>query len=136
MFVYNGSKLEQDIEDLKNEAGKSEYEKIVEPYKKRIAELEKTIVMLRIDFDALFSASREVLDSLEQNYLKIVVNTSEPRAYYSEGVDFDVVDDYRFKTIAIPVKQNIQEQFDARFCKYTAKHAPELYKAFKEINNG
>lgn len=131
MFVYNGSKLEQDIEDLKNKVGKSEYEKIVEPYQKRITTLEMEIWTLKSDLDALYSASRELLNSIDQNYLNIIVNTHEPKAYYSKGVDFEIIDEHEYVKLAIPVKQDIKEQFDIRLRSYINKHAEIFIKENK-----
>ena len=41
MFCYKGSKLESDLDNLKSEIKKTDYEKTIEPYQKRIKELEK-----------------------------------------------------------------------------------------------
>lgn len=36
MFCYKGSKLESDLDDLKREIRKTDYEKAIEPYQKQI----------------------------------------------------------------------------------------------------
>ena len=41
MFLYNGSKLESDLDILKREIKKADYEKVIEPYQRKINELEK-----------------------------------------------------------------------------------------------
>lgn len=43
MFCYKGSKLESDLNDLKKEYKKTDYEKAIEPYQIRIKKLEKNI---------------------------------------------------------------------------------------------
>lgn len=44
MFCYKGSKLESDLDNLKSEIKKTDYEKTIEPYQKRIKELEKKYI--------------------------------------------------------------------------------------------
>lgn len=45
MLFYNGSKLESDLDDLKREIKKTDYEKTIEPYQKQIDELEKNYII-------------------------------------------------------------------------------------------
>lgn len=44
MFCYKESKLESDLDNLKSEIKKTDYEKTIEPYQKRIKELEKKYI--------------------------------------------------------------------------------------------
>ena len=47
MFCYKGSKLESDLNDLKKEYKKTDYEKAIEPYQRQINELEKKLYYLK-----------------------------------------------------------------------------------------
>lgn len=110
MFLYEGSGLKEDIQELKKNINKPEYEKIIEPYQERINKLEMEIYDLKKASEALFSAAQLLIKSLDHEYLKIIVEKEEPRAYFSTS-PFAPTEDVRFERINVPIKMNIREDF-------------------------
>lgn len=129
MFLYRGSKLEQDINDLKNQAKKSDYEKTIEPFQTEINDLQRQLYYQKKDIEALYSASIELLRSLDKEYLHVIINTHEPKAYYSEMPEFEVCESV-FKRITIPVKQDLLEHFANRLYYFKDK-----YKEILEVGD-
>lgn len=109
MFLYEGSGLKEDIQELKKNINKPEYEKIIEPYQNKIHELQDEIIKLRNSRSALYSAAQLLIESLDREYLKIIVTEEEPRAYFATSPSVTRVSE--FKTIDVPIKMNIKEDF-------------------------
>lgn len=107
MLFYNGSKLESDLNNLKNEIKKTDYEKIIEPYQKRIKELEKKVYILTQDMESLYSVGKGLINSIDKDYLEVIINIDEPKAYFKplELTEMTV------KRIAIPIKQDLLENY-------------------------
>lgn len=63
MLFYNGSKSESDLNDLKREIKKTDYEKTIKPYQKQINELEKKLYYLTRDIESLYLAGKELINS-------------------------------------------------------------------------
>ena len=82
MFFYNGSKLESDMNDLKKECKKTDYEKAIEPYQKQINELEKKLYYQAQDIETLYSIGKELIKSINKDYLEVIINLDEPKAYF------------------------------------------------------
>ena len=110
MFLYEGSGLKEDIQELKKNINKPEYEKIIEPYQNKIHELQDEIIKLRNSRSALYSAAQLLIKSLDHEYLKIIVEKEEPRAYFSTS-PFAPTEDVRCERINVPIKMNIREDF-------------------------
>ena len=118
MFFYNGSKLESDLNDLKKECKKSDYEKVIEPYQKQINELEKKIYYLNQDMEALYLAGKSLVDSVDKNYLDVIINLDEPKAYFRKPE----LKTMNIKKIAVPIKQDLLENYMYWINFYKAKY--------------
>lgn len=118
MFFYGGSKLESDLDDLKKEIKKTDYEKAIEPYKKQIHELEEKVYYLNQDMEALYLAGKELINSIDMDYLKVVINLDEPKAYFGTPE----LTEATFKNIAVPIKQELLENYVYLFNYYKSKY--------------
>lgn len=118
MLLYSGSKLEQDLKDLTNEVKKTDYEKAIEPFQERIRELEIQLYNQRKDMEALFLASRELINSIEKEHINLIVCTSEPKAYYGKHPEFEALD---YQKIKVPIKQYVAEEFTRQINAYANK---------------
>lgn len=107
MFFYKGSKLESDLNDLKKECEKTDYEKAIEPYKKQIYELEKKVYYLRQDMEALYLAGKELINSIDKDCLDVIINIDEPKAHFK----LPEVTEMTIKRIVIPIKQDLLENY-------------------------
>ena len=80
MFIYKGSKLEADINLLKKEASKSEYEKIANPLKEKITRLENENYKMR-------RLLERIVRNMNGYKVKIAVCERPPSAmFYHEGM--------------------------------------------------
>lgn len=118
MFCYKGSKLESDLNDLKKECKKTDYEKAIEPYQKQINKLEKKLYYLTKDIEALYLAGKELINSIDKDYLEMIIDLDEPKAYFKkpELVKMTV------KRIAVPIKQDLLENYIYWINYYKSKH--------------
>lgn len=118
MFCYKGSKLESDLNDLKKEYKKTDYEKAIEPYQRQINELEKKLYYLKQDIEALYLTGKELINSIDMDYLKVAINLDEPKAYFGTPE----LTEATFKNIAIPIKQDLLENYVYWFNYYKNKY--------------
>lgn len=118
MFCYKGSKLESDLDSLKREIKKTDYEKAIEPYQNRIKELEKKVYTLTQDMESLYLAGKELITSIDKDYLDMIINIDEPKAYFkpSELTKMNI------KRIAIPIKQDLLENYMYWINYYKSKY--------------
>lgn len=122
MFFYRGSKLESDLNDLKKECKKTDYERAIEPYQKQINELEKKIYYLNQDMEALYSAGKNLINSIEEDYLKVIVNLDEPVAYFDNPQQLMAIN---FKEIVVPIKKDLLENYVYWINYYKSKYELE-----------
>lgn len=118
MLFYNGSKLESDLNNLKNEIKKTDYEKIIEPYQKRIKELEKKVYILTQDMESLYSVGKGLINSIDKDYLEVIINIDEPKAYFKPLE----LTEMTIKRIAIPIKQDLLENYMYWINYYKSKY--------------
>lgn len=118
MFCYKGSKLESDLDSLKREIKKTDYEKVIEPYQRKINELEKKLYYLKQDIEALYLAGKELINSTDKDYLNIIINIDEPKAYFKEPELVETT----VKRIAVPIKQDLLENYVYWINYYKSKH--------------
>ncbi len=118
MFFYRGSKLESDLNDLKKECKKTDYERAIEPYQKQINELEKKIYYLNQDMEALYSAGKNLINSIEEDYLKVIVNLDEPVSYF----DKPQLTAINFKEIVVPIKKDLLANYVYWINYYKSKY--------------
>ncbi len=118
MFFYRGSKLESDLNDLKKECKKTDYERAIEPYQKQINELEKKIYYLNQDMEALYSAGKNLINSIEEDYLKVIVNLDEPASYF----DKPTLTAINVKKIVVPIKKDLLENYIYLINYYKSKY--------------
>lgn len=118
MLFYNGSKLESDLNNLKNEIKKTDYEKIIEPYQKRIKELEKKVYILTQDMESLYSVGKGLINSIDKDYLEVIINIDEPKAYFKPLE----LTEMTIKRIAIPIKQDLLENYMYWINYYESKY--------------
>lgn len=121
MFCYKGSKLESDLNDLKKECKKTDYEKAIEPYQRKINELEKKLYYLKQDIEALYLAGKELIKSTDKDYLDIIINIDEPKAYFKKPELVEAT----IKRIAVPIKQDLLENYVYWINYYKSKHELE-----------
>lgn len=118
MFCYKGSKLESDLDSLKREIKKTDYEKAIEPYQKRIKELEKKVYTLTQDMESLYLAGKELINSIDKDYLEVIINLDEPKAYFKKP-ELAVMNARRIVT---PIKQDLLENYVYWINYYKSKH--------------
>jgi predicted transcriptional regulator len=118
MFCYKESKLESDLDNLKSEIKKTDYEKTIEPYQKRIKELEKKVYILTQDMENLYSASKELIKSIDKDYLEVIINLDEPKAYFKKP-ELAVI---TVKRIVVPIKQDLLENYVYWINYYKSKY--------------
>ena len=118
MFCYKGSKLESDLDSLKREIKKTDYEKIIEPYQRKINELEKKLYYLKQDMEALYLAGKELINSTDKDYLETIINIDEPKAYFKKPELVEAT----IKRIAVPIKQDLLENYVYWINYYKSKH--------------
>ena len=112
MFLYKGSKLENDIEKLTKEVSTPEYEKIIRPYKEEIKALNQKIYNMKEDLESLYSASTNLIRSMEKDWIEIIINNDEPRAYFVSSINAPLQrEEVRYTKVAIPVKRDLIEDF-------------------------
>ena len=110
MFLYRGSKLESDIKELTKEASTPEYEKIIRPYKEEISSLKRKIYEMQNDLTSLYCASTNLIRSMERDWIDIIINNDEPRAYFVSSVNAPLQrEEVRFTKIAVPIKRDLIE---------------------------
>lgn len=107
MFCYKGSKLESDLDSLKREIKKTDYEKAIEPYQKRIKELEKKVYTLTQDMESLYLAGKELINSIDKDYLEVIINLDESKAYFKKP-ELAVMN---VRRIVTPIKQDLLENY-------------------------
>ena len=118
MFCYKGSKLENDLDSLKREIKKTDYEKAIEPYQKRIKELEKKVYTLTQDMESLYLAGKELINSIDKDYLEVIINLDESKAYFKKP-ELAVMNARRIVT---PIKQDLLENYVYWINYYKSKH--------------
>lgn len=118
MFFYNGSKLENDLNDLKKECKKTDYEKTIEPYQKQINELEKKLYYLRRDLEALYLTGKALINSIDKDYLEMIINIDKPKAYFKPPE----LSEMTIKRIAISIKQDLLENYVYWINYYKSKY--------------
>lgn len=118
MLFYNGSKLESDLNDLKKECQKNDYEKTIAPYQKRINELEKKIYILTQDIESLYSVGKELINSIDKDYLEVLINLNEPKAYFKAPELAEAT----IKRIVVPIKQDLLENYVYWINYYQSKY--------------
>ena len=118
MFCYKGSKLESDLDSLQRKTKKTDYEKAIEPYQRQINELEKKLYYLKQDIEALYLAGKELINSTDKDYLDIIINIDEPKAYFKkpELVEMSI------KRIRVPIKQDLLENYVYWINYYESKY--------------
>lgn len=118
MLFYDGSKLESDLNNLKTEIKKTDYEKIIEPYQKRIKELEKKVYILTQDMESLYSVGKELINSIDKDYLEVLINLDEPKAYFKAPELAEAT----IKRIVVPIKQDLLENYVYWINYYQSKY--------------
>ena len=118
MFFYEKSKLESDLNDLKKECEKTDYEKIIEPYQKQIHELEKKLYYLKQDMGALYLAGKELINSIDKDYLEVIINLDESKAYFKKP-ELAVMN---VRRIVTPIKQDLLENYVYWINYYKSKY--------------
>lgn len=118
MFCYKGSKLESDLNDLKKEYKKTDYEKAIEPYQRQINELEKKLYYLTKDIETLYLVGKELINSIDKDYLEVIINLDEPKAYFKPPE----LTEMTIKRIAIPIKQDLLENYMYWINYYKSKY--------------
>lgn len=118
MFCYKGSKLESDLDSLKSEIKKTDYEKTIEPYQRQINELEKKLYYLKQDMEVLYLAGKELINSTDKDYLDTIIDIDEPKAYFK----LPEVTEMNIKRIVIPIKQDLLENYMYLINYYKSKY--------------
>lgn len=118
MLFYNGSKLERDLNDLKKECKKTDYERAIKPYQRQINELEKKIYYLNQDMEALYLAGKNLINSVDKDYLDVIVNLDKPKAYFGKPKLTAI----NIKRIVVPIKKDLLENYVYWINYYKSKY--------------
>lgn len=118
MLFYRGSKLERDLNDLKKECKKTDYERAIEPYQRQINELEKKIYYLNQDMEALYLAGKNLINSVDKDYLEVIVNLDKPKAYFGKPE----VTAMNIERIVVPIKKDLLENYVYWINYYKSKY--------------
>ena len=92
--------------------------KTIELYQRQIAELEKKLYYLRQDLVVLYLAGKELINSIDKDYLDIIINIDEPKVYFKPPE----LTEMTIKRIAIPIKQDLLENYMYWINYYKSKY--------------
>lgn len=108
------------IEELKTEIKKTEYEKAREPLEKEINEMKNQIWFLEERERAYNQVINEIVSSLNDDYITLYVNTKPIEVQFGNIEDIKLTNS-EIQKVVVPIK----EQF-----RYA------IYKKLEEINRG
>ena len=128
MFLYRGSKLESDIRELNSNINKTDYEKAIEPLNKKIYELEEENRHLIEALESIYNSSINLIRSIENDYIKIIIPKKEPQAYFVDSICCPEILDY--DEVNIPIKEHLKEDLINNMNYYKEKYN------LKENTNG
>lgn len=94
------------------------YKETIEPYQKRINELEKKLYYRTQDMEALYLAGKELINSIDKDYLEVIINIDELKAYFK----LPELTEMTIKKIAIPIKQDLLENYMYWINYYKSKY--------------
>ena len=104
-----------------NKELKKKYENAVADYETTMAEkneLEKKLYYLKQDIETLYLAGKELINSINKDYLDIIINIDEPKAYFKKPELVEAT----IKRIAVPIKQDLLENYVYWINYYKSKH--------------
>jgi replicative superfamily II helicase len=99
--------LKKDVEDIKKEVKKTEYEKIREPLEQEISELRHNNYVIEKNVDNLVRSVKELIKDIENNNMQIPIFIDKPIVARYTNEDLST---FETKIVNIPVNQVAVEQ--------------------------
>lgn len=114
MFVphlHTRGLTEEQLNELKKEINKTEYEKTIEPYQEEINSLNLKMGNMKKDMIALYKACENIIRSMDKDYIEILVDKDKhkPKAYFTNSINTLPLTD--FEEIKIAVKEDLINDF-------------------------
>lgn len=110
----------EQIQELKREINKTEYEKAREPLIHELGDLEYKVNRLEKMIEEYQSIISDILNSIESDYLKILYMEDPPEVKLRSAKDKSVFAP-NFKEVVIPIKQGIREHIHSRIIEASRK---------------
>lgn len=76
------------------------------------------VYILTQDMENLYSASKELIKSIDKDYLEVIINLDEPKAYFKKP-ELAVI---TVKRIVVPIKQDLLENYVYWINYYKSKY--------------
>lgn len=112
MFVphlHTRGLTEEQLNELKKEINKTEYEKTIEPYQEEINSLNLKMGNMKKDMIALYEACENIIRSMDKDYIEILIDKNKPKAYFTNSINvFSLID---FEERKIAVKEDLINDF-------------------------
>ena len=80
--------------------------------------MEKKVYTLTQDMESLYLAGKELINSIDKDYLKVIINLDEPKAYFKKP-ELAVMN---VRRIVTPIKQDLLENYVYWINYYKSKH--------------
>lgn len=111
----------EQIQELKREINKTEYEKAREPLIGELSELEWKVFRLEKVVQEYQSIITDILNSIENDYLKILYRDNPVEVKLYSAKDINVANLFDFKEVEIPIKQGIRNHIRSRIIEVCRK---------------
>lgn len=106
--IHNRHFSQKQIEELKEEIRKTEYEKAREPLEKELQQAHNEVFELRRRLNIMQDAFRMLVTGIKDDYIDVVVDTAIPEArFFTSQNDFKRIDYTTVKKIRVPLKENL-----------------------------
>ena len=97
----------------------SDYQKHKESkLKSDLDSLEKKLYYLTKDIETLYLVGKELINSIDKDYLEVIIDLDEPKAYFKPPE----LTEMTIKRIAIPIKQDLLENYMYWINSYKSKY--------------
>ena len=98
----------KELEEIKSKVSKTEYEKAREPLNIEILKLQEENFRLREKLKVMQDAFRLIVTGIEDDYIKVIADTSIPKVRFFTGKDDFRGSDYTTaKIVNVPLKSNL-----------------------------
>ncbi len=106
--IHNRHFTKEQIEELKQEIRKTEYEKAREPLQQELLQAHNEIFELRRRLNIMQDAFKMLVTGIKDDYIDVVVDATIPEARFFTGKrDIANIDYTTVKMIKVPLKENL-----------------------------
>lgn len=115
MFLYRNSELQEDINKLKEIAGKTEHQKTIEPYEDEINELRKEIDAKNRIIENLYGLLRDIAWNIDRTNMEYAVLVDKPTI--QEFSPECAMEFQRAEVVHIPIARITAERINKALCE-------------------